>query len=112
MTPIEAARKAIELREKATQGRWHWWTSNSWRRLRAETASGSTVSVMEPYISRSDRHPDIVVSEEDMAFSEHAANTYAAVAEALIEAMKRIEKLERYIEEYPAMIAEEERDRE
>lgn len=51
-----------------TPGPWTWWTSNSWRRLRHDDpATGHTVSVVEPYNQRSDNHPDVIVSEADMA---------------------------------------------
>lgn len=50
---------------KHTPGPWTWWTSNSWRRLRAESGRGHTVSVMEPFVS-SDGHPNCTVSDPDM----------------------------------------------
>jgi len=51
--------------EGVTPGPWKWWTSNSWRRLRHD-GRGITVSVIEPFVAR-DGHPDLDVSEEDMA---------------------------------------------
>ncbi len=50
-----------------TKGRWHWWTSNSWRRLRSDLGGGRTVDVACPFNNQYDRHPDISVSDEDMA---------------------------------------------
>lgn len=50
----------------ATPGRWHWWTSNSWRRLMSEQDGGRrTVPVLQPVVAL-DGHPDLSVSEADM----------------------------------------------
>lgn len=54
---------------EATGGRWHWWTSCSWRRLRSESGR-ETLNVLMPFTSRSDGHPDMSVSAEDMHFIE------------------------------------------
>lgn len=50
---------------KHTPGRWHWWTSCSWKRLRSEDGM-KTHDVVVPYVARSDGHPDLMVSEADM----------------------------------------------
>jgi hypothetical protein len=31
-----------------TPGKWNWWTSNSWRRLKSDLGGGKTVNVIEP----------------------------------------------------------------
>lgn len=46
-----------------TPGRWKWWTSNSWRRLKH---ADLMLPVMEPFVA-SDGHPDCCVSSENMA---------------------------------------------
>lgn len=48
-----------------TPGPWKWWTSNSWKRLRADEGRGVTRSVLEPYTCR-DGHADCVITEDDM----------------------------------------------
>lgn len=63
---------------KHTPGPWVWWTSNSWRRLKHDRA-GLTMNVLEPYVC-SDGHPDVTVSEENMAL--------IAAAPDLLEAAK------------------------
>jgi hypothetical protein len=70
---------------KFTPGKWTWWTSNSWRRLRSEDGS-ITREVLTPHTSRSDGHPDIIVSEEDMALIAAAPDLYAALANMLAHA--------------------------
>ena len=50
---------------KHTPGRWHWWTSCSWKRLRSEDGM-KTHDVVVPYVARSDGHPDLMISEADM----------------------------------------------
>lgn len=59
---------------KATRGKWHWWTSNSWRRLIAEEVQhvDSLGHVLMPFNNRADGHIDIAVSESDMALIENA----------------------------------------
>lgn len=60
--------QAIEARANAASpGPWEWWTSNSWRRLK-----GDRGHVVEPFTSRGDGHPNLVVSDEDMEFIAHA----------------------------------------
>lgn len=57
------------LREKATaatRGPWEWFTSCSWRRLK-HNSRGLTMNVIEPFVA-SDGHPDLTVSQDDMAF--------------------------------------------
>lgn len=66
-------REALRIAaEKATPGRWMWWTSCSWRRLRSDQHDGRTRDVLMPCIQRSDNHPDIIVSDEDRVFMEAA----------------------------------------
>lgn len=48
-----------------TPGPWKWWTSNSWKRLKRDDV-GIIQNVLEPYVC-SDGHPDLSVSDEDMA---------------------------------------------
>ena len=48
-----------------TPGKWKWWTSNSFRRLKSEQENGHSVYVMRATIA-GDGHPDIEVSEADM----------------------------------------------
>lgn len=67
----------------STPGPWAWWTSNSWRRLYATGPQHQNVSVLSPVVCR-DGHPDLVVSESDMALIVAApellelANKYAS----------------------------------
>lgn len=53
------------MSEAHTKGPWHWWTSNSWKRLMTDHEDGKIVRVLEPYVVR-DSHADLVVSEADM----------------------------------------------
>lgn len=73
---------------KFTPSKWVWWTSNSWRRLRSDDGR-TTREVLTPYASRSDGHPDIIVTEEDMALIAEAPNLYAAL-EAQVEVSRRM----------------------
>ena len=52
---------------KWTAGRWNWWTSNSWRRLRSEVSPGVSTNVLWPFTNPADGHADIDVTKEDMA---------------------------------------------
>jgi hypothetical protein len=52
------------LARAATPGEWQWWTSNSWRRLKSLGGR----SVLDPFVNPADKHPDLEVSEPDMAF--------------------------------------------
>jgi len=65
-----------------TPGPWEWWTSCSWRRLRHDDERGRTVSVVEPFVCR-DGHPDLIVSEADMALIAAAPETYEALKDIL-----------------------------
>lgn len=47
-----------------TPGRWVWWTSNSWNRLRA-SQSGVDTNVLYPFVC-SDGQPTIEVTPADM----------------------------------------------
>jgi hypothetical protein len=58
--------------KRATKGRWHWWTSNSWRRLMTENQDYTTGPVLIPAVSRADGHPDCSIRESDMALIENA----------------------------------------
>ncbi len=50
-----------------TPGPWKWWTSNSWRRLSSDAGrTNRDGGVICPITQRSDGHPDVLVSEEDM----------------------------------------------
>ena len=53
-----------------TPGRWHWWTSNSWTRLRSDDGQHSH-AVLSPVVL-SDGQPHIEVSPDDMALIEAA----------------------------------------
>jgi len=52
-----------------TPGPWKWWTSCSWRRLLNEDG---TAHILQPTNSRSDGHPDIIVTDADMRLIEAA----------------------------------------
>ena len=77
---------------KVTPGPWRWWTSCSWRRL-SSVATGKEGDVACPYVSKTDGHPDLNISEADMQFIECAVNACfkvspnnpQAVAEAIPE---------------------------
>ena len=71
-----------------TPGKWVWWTSNSWRRLRSEDGR-TTRDVLMPYASWADLHPDIAVSEEDMALIAAAPDLYEAL-EAQVAVSRRL----------------------
>lgn len=88
---------AIEaLANAATPGRWEWWTSNSWRRLK----TNDDKNVAEPYLAVSDRHPDLMISEADMSFIAAARTdvpalvAYARRLEAELQAWRSIDPLE------------------
>lgn len=72
-----------------TPGKWVWWTSNSWRRLRSEDGRMTTRDVLTPCVSRSDGHPDLIVSEEDMALIAAAPDLYEAL-EAQVAVSRRL----------------------
>lgn len=63
--------------ERFTPGEWEWWTSCSWKRLKSQSPYG-THSVAEPYVC-SDGHPDLSISEEDMALVCQAPNMYSFI---------------------------------
>lgn len=86
--------EAIKTRaEAATPGPWKWWTSNSWNRLKRDDGD-VTQNVAEPFVSRSDSHPDISISEEDMAFISHARTDIPALLSALEAEKKRADEAE------------------
>lgn len=59
------------LEHAASPGPWHWWTSNSWRRLGTPDRDGI---ILCPHVNPSDKHPDLTVSTEDMALIESLRN--------------------------------------
>lgn len=63
-----------------TAGKWNWWTSCSWKRLRSDLGGGKDVSVIEPFVSRSDGHPDLMVSEADMRLIAAGPEMFEALA--------------------------------
>ena len=71
------------LHEAATPGEWEWWTSNSRRRLRSQQGgrdrSKFTGDVLTPTIER-DGHPDLNVSEADMAIIVYLRNHAEEIA--------------------------------
>lgn len=66
--------------DEHTPGPWAWSTSNSWRRLSSAARDGN---VLCPTVQRSDGHPDVVVSEADMALMAAAPDLLAASEAAL-----------------------------
>jgi hypothetical protein len=86
-------RELLAKARAATPGRWRWWTSNSWRRLTAD--GGQEGGVLCPYVSRSDGHPDISVTDEDMAHIE------AAQPATVVKLLEEIERL-RILNEHAA----------
>lgn len=60
-----------------TKGPWKWWTSNSFRRLSGP--DGKDGGVLCPTVSRSDGHPDLIVSKADMALIESAPDLLEAL---------------------------------
>ena len=64
---------------KWTPGPWRWWTSNSWRRLSSDHRNHpQDGGVLCPTVSRSDGHPDLIVSDADMALIAAAPDLYEA----------------------------------
>lgn len=94
MTPTDSAEKVVaEWRaamEGVTPGPWKWWTSCSWRRL-SSAARGydRDGGVICPIVSRSDGHPDLIVSDEDMAFIARCSPSGISGLLALIERVER-----------------------
>lgn len=80
-----------DLVARTTPGPWKWWTSCSWRRLSSEARGHSQDGgVICPTVSRSDGHPDIIVSDADAAFiaaSREAVPALIAEIEGLREAL-------------------------
>ena len=74
MTPIERSKALLA---EATPSPWVWWTSSSWRRL-SHDADGDVIC---PVVSRSDGHPDLEVSEPDMALIAALRNAAPALIE-------------------------------
>lgn len=69
-----------------TKGPWKWWTSNSFRRLSGP--DGKDGGVLCPTVSRSDGHPDLIVSKADMALIESAPDLLEAL-EAVVRVADR-----------------------
>lgn len=94
MTPLSAARQAIELRKKATQGEWHAATHDEagGALVLCDTEGGSLAGFdpCGPWVTEEQAFADL-------EFTAHAANTYAAVAEALIEATEFLLKYGRHM---------------
>ena len=65
-----------------TPGPWEWWTSNSWKRLYTNV-DGRHFKVLVPFTNRHDNHPDLDVSEEDMALIAAAPELLAKCKELL-----------------------------
>ena len=55
---------------------WKWWDSNSFRRLSSANKDGGVIC---PTVQRSDGHPDLIVSKEDMALIESAPELLEAL---------------------------------
>lgn len=88
-----------KLAENATPGQWEWWTSNSWRRLKANVL-GKTNVVIEPYVC-SDGHPNCCIAEKDMDYI--AAANPAAILEIIAQRdvmMKALKELRRGYEHH------------
>lgn len=80
----------IEARtRRATPGPWRWWTSNSFRRLLSSDPSGKDGDVLSGTIQRSDGHPDVLVSEDDASFIQHAREDVPA----LVAEVRRLQAL-------------------
>lgn len=70
---------------KHTPGPWEWWTSNSWRRLRSICdGRGNIKDVLIPMVALADGHPDLAVSESDMALIASAPDLLAALEELVV----------------------------
>lgn len=68
-----------------TPGPWKWWTSNSWRRLSCDAGGVPHIDggVLCPVTQRPDNHPDVLVSEEDMALIAAAPDLLKHLKQAL-----------------------------
>lgn len=72
MLTLEQIERLAALNARATSGPWEWWTSNSWRRLTAQ--GGRDGGVICPVVHPVDHHPDLAISEPDMALIAEARN--------------------------------------
>lgn len=73
------------MTKRWTPGPWRWWTSNSWRRLSSDHPEHRREGcVLCPIVQRSDGHPDIIVTDGDMALIAAAPELYEALADAKI----------------------------
>ena len=57
---------------KATRGKWHWWTSNSWRRLMTRFEDQRLETVLRPFNNQADDHIDVSINQADMTLIENA----------------------------------------
>lgn len=64
-----------------TKGPWKWWTNNSFRRLSGP--DGKDGGVLCPTVSKSDGHPDLIVSKANMELIEAAPDLLEALEGAL-----------------------------
>lgn len=72
--------EAIEKRvNAATPGPWRVWDSCSWRRIGTEDRHHRRSTVIEPYNSRSDGHPDLLAERDDLEFVAHAREDIPAL---------------------------------
>lgn len=70
-----------------TRKHWQWWTSNSWRRLTSHDSIGRYEregDVLCPCVA-TDVHPDLIVSEANMALIAAAPDLLAALEDLLTE---------------------------
>lgn len=78
-----------------TPGPWEWWTSNSWRRLTAHNKPGRQYvqegDVLCPTVAR-DGHPDLIVTEANMALIAASPDLYEAVRKLAGDVRETIKK--------------------
>lgn len=101
MITEEQLREWRELAEKATPGRWQWWTSNSWRRLKSELGTGTTRNVLEPYTVWHDKHPDCLVHDDDMDFIAASRTAVPALCEEVERLREALSLAETIIRQLP-----------
>lgn len=70
-----------------TPGPWTWWTSNSWKRLKHDER-GKSSNVLEPFVCK-DGHPDLSVTDEDMALIKAAPDMLEVLKAARIVLINR-----------------------
>jgi hypothetical protein len=72
------------MSEKFTPGPWKWWTSCSWRRLTAHNKRGGDYKKEGDVLCPTkchDGHPDLIVTEADMALIAASPDLYTHGAE-------------------------------